>query len=149
MLNVRLKKEGGFTLIELLIVVVIIGILAAVAVPMYTRYMKSAKAAEAATNLQALVQYAKGYMQAHPTDYSASLMLLDGDKADGIGWVGEIAADGVYFNYDWAEATNTLRANGGKTTDFTAGTDYMTAVIDGDGGGVTWTGYGALIDVTP
>ena len=156
MLNLR-EKEGGFTLIELLIVVVIIGILAAVAVPMYTRYITSAKASEAITQMTALVEYAQGYIRAHPSDWSQTGMLLDG-TVDGTltsngDWVEEIVnGTNVYFNYRYAEPD--LEAFGKASPFDTSGDSYsanddaLKATLSNTGT-VTWDAKGRLEEVKP
>jgi len=57
------RSRKGFTLIEILVVVVIIAILAAISVPIYIEYVRGARAADAQSQIGAIYNSAKMFMQ--------------------------------------------------------------------------------------
>ncbi len=57
------RHRKGFTLIEILIVVVIVAILAAISVPIYIDYVQGARAADAQSQIGAIYNAAKMYLQ--------------------------------------------------------------------------------------
>ena len=60
-------NRKGFTLIEILVVVVIIAILAAISVPIYVEYVRGARAADAQSQIGAIYNAAKMYIQDRDT----------------------------------------------------------------------------------
>ncbi|MDP8206790.1 MAG: prepilin-type N-terminal cleavage/methylation domain-containing protein [Candidatus Electryonea clarkiae] len=109
------RSRKGFTLIEILVVVVIIAILAAISVPIYIEYVRGARAADAQSQIGAIYNAAKMYVQDRdrsPTDINEleEFGYLNIDESVHRSW---------QFTVNWPEtieavSTDEMRGGAGK-----------------------------------
>lgn len=67
---IRTREPSGFTLVELMVVVALLAIFSAIAVPSFNRLINNNRTQSSANELQALMQYARGYAVENRTDVS-------------------------------------------------------------------------------